>query len=58
MWDDIHTVATLQGIVNRDAPRLFINYVVESGIEIDTYWWNKYRQQGKWLHVKRYDSLS
>ena len=28
MWDDIHTVATLQGIVNRDAPRLFINYVV------------------------------
>jgi len=52
MWDDIHTVATLQGIVNRDAPRLFINYVVESGIEIDTYWWNKYRQQGKWLHEK------
>ena len=52
MWDDIHTVATLQGIVNRDAPRLFINYVVESGIEIDRYWWNKYRQQGKWLHDK------
>jgi len=52
MWDDIHTVATLQGIVNRDAPRLFINYVVESGIEIDRYWWNKYRQPGKWLHEK------
>lgn len=52
MWDDIHTVATLQGIVNRDAPRLFINYVVESGIEIDRYWWDKYRQPGKWLHEK------
>ena len=52
LWDDIHAVVTLQGIVNRDAPRLFINYVVESGIEIDTYWWNKYRQPGKWLHDK------
>ena len=52
LWDDIHAVATLQGIVNRDAPRLFINYVVESGIEIDTYWWNKSRQPGKWLHDK------
>ncbi|MDD3968489.1 MAG: GxGYxYP family putative glycoside hydrolase [Proteiniphilum sp.] len=52
MWDDLHAVATLQGIVNRDAPRLYINYVVESGIDIDTYWWQKYRRPGKWLHDK------
>ena len=52
MWDDIHATATLQGIVNRDAPRLFINYVVQSDIEVDTYWWHKYRQPGKWLHDK------
>ena len=44
LWDDIHTVSTLQGVVNRDQPRLFINYVVSSGIEIDTYWWNRYRR--------------
>jgi hypothetical protein len=50
VWDDIHTVATLQGIVNRSEPRLFVNYVMESGIEIDTYWWNKYRKKGEWLH--------
>lgn len=50
LWDDIHTVSTLQGVVNRDQPRLFINYVVESGIEIDTYWWNRYRRPGEWLH--------
>ena len=37
-------------VVNRDQPRLFINYVVESGIEIDTYWWNRYRRPGEWLH--------
>ncbi|WP_416340501.1 hypothetical protein [Proteiniphilum sp.] len=52
LWDDIHTVSTLQGVVNREKPRLFVNYVVESGIEIDSYWWNKYRQSGEWLHGK------
>ncbi|WP_370453850.1 hypothetical protein [Proteiniphilum sp. X52] len=52
LWDDIHTISTLQGVVNREEPRLFVNYVVESGIEIDSYWWNKYRQQGEWLHGK------
>lgn len=52
LWDDIHAVSTLQGIVNRNAPRLYINYVVESGIEIDSYWWNKYRKPGEWLHGK------
>jgi len=49
LWDDIHAVATLQGVVNRNAPNLYINYIKESGIEIDSYWWNKYRQKGKWL---------
>ena len=49
LWDDLHTVATLQGIVNREEPKLYINYIVESGREIDTYWWNKYRQPGQWL---------
>jgi len=52
LWDDIHAVSTLQGVVNRDAPHLYVNYIVESGIEIDSYWWNKYRQKGKWLSGK------
>jgi hypothetical protein len=50
LWDDIHAVSTLQGIVNRDAPRLYINYIKESGINIDSYWWSKYRREGKWLY--------
>lgn len=49
VWDHLHTIATLQGIVNRDKPRLFIKYVQESGNSIDEYWWNKYRQPGEWL---------
>lgn len=49
LWDQLHTIATLQGIVNREAPRLYIKYIEESGTSIDEYWWNKYRQPGEWL---------
>lgn len=49
VWDELHTIATLQGIVNRDQPRLYIKYVEESGRSIDEYWWDKYRSPGEWL---------
>ncbi|KAA6317710.1 hypothetical protein EZS27_032176, partial [termite gut metagenome] len=49
MWDDIHTFSTLQGIVNRSKPRLYLFYVENEGINIDKYWWDKYRQTGEWL---------
>lgn len=48
-WDDVHTVSTLQGIVNRKSPRLYICLVQHANIDIDRYWWNKYRQKGQWL---------
>lgn len=48
-WDHTHAMATLQGIVNRKYPQLYIFLVENAGINIDRYWWNKYRQQGKWL---------
>jgi len=49
-WDDVHLVATLQGIVNRKVPQLYINLVQNGPVNIDSYWWNKYRSEGKWLH--------
>ncbi len=52
VWDDIHAVSSLQGVVNREAPNLFINYIVTGNDEIDTYWWNKYRSEGQWLNGK------
>lgn len=51
-WDDVHTVSTLQGVVNRDAPRLFVYFVIEKETNIDAYWWDKYRQKGEWLAEK------
>ena len=49
IWDHVHTIATLQGVVNRHKPKLYIYYVENQGINIDRYWWNQYRKEGKWL---------
>ncbi len=56
LWDVMHATATLQGIVNRRNPRLYIRYVVNHmGQNVDDYWWQKYRQAGEWL--SNYDTL-
>lgn len=50
LWDTLHLAATLQGIVNRDKPRFYIRYVRNQvGLNVDDYWWNKYRAKGEWL---------
>lgn len=50
LWDVMHTTATLQGILNRNDPQLYIRYVLNGqGENVDDYWWNKYRKQGQWL---------
>lgn len=48
-WDHAHAVATLQGLVNRESPRLYTYFVKNGKHDIDRYWWNKYRKDGKWL---------
>lgn len=49
IWDHVHMAATLQGIVNREKPQLYLYYVESNGVNIDYYWWNKYRNYGNWL---------
>lgn len=56
VWDDLHTISALQGIVNRDKPRLYIEYVESHGCSIDAYWWNRYRRKDEWLNGR--DTLS
>lgn len=57
-WDHAHAVATLQGVVNRDSPKLYIFFVENEGINIDTYWWEKYREPGKWLSGRDTETYS
>ena len=52
MWDALHLSATLQGIVNREAPVLYLDYVNADGFNTDEYWWDKYSAPGEWLDGK------
>lgn len=55
-WDEVHVVATLQGIVNRRAPRLYLRAISarEGGdIPIDDWWLEKLQAPGAWLEKRR-----
>ncbi len=49
-WDHAHVVATLQGIVNRDAPRLYVRFVRNGNVLVDDYWLERMSAEGGWLH--------
>lgn len=52
-WDHCHAVATLQGIVNRKGPRLYVRYVNVRGRNVDDYWLDRLREPGGWLAGRR-----
>ncbi|MEO2045974.1 MAG: hypothetical protein ABGX16_05310 [Pirellulales bacterium] len=51
-WDHCHAIAALQGLVNRDEPRLYVRFVESQTIEInvDDYWLEKLTEPDGWLH--------
>jgi hypothetical protein len=60
VWDEAHALATLQGIVNRDRPRLYLRYVRHSGLNVDDWWLETLSRPGEWLSGvprQRVDSL-
>jgi hypothetical protein len=56
-WDEAHLVAGLQGIVNRDAPRLFVRFMPHP----DDFWWEHLTSEGEWLHgreIRKVNSIN
>ena len=49
MWDELHVASTLQGIVNRKKPRLYVDYITNGQKAIDAHWWHLFRRKGEWL---------
>ena len=45
LWDEMHLAASLQGLVNREAPRLYLRCLREP----DDFWWRRVTEQGEWL---------
>ena len=48
IWDQQHLLAALQGLVNRDRPRLYV-LAVGPDAKIDRYWLKKLRAKRQWL---------
>lgn len=49
VWDTMHALAALQGIVNRESPRLYLLYCAEFGVETDQFWLDWLRGEDGWL---------
>jgi hypothetical protein len=63
-WDECHFLFSLQGIVNRARPRLFVRYINRrvrgKTVNLDDYWIEKLRQPGGMLahhQIKRLETL-
>lgn len=48
-WDEMHFIASLQGIVNREEPRLYIYFVGDGKGHFDRQWLSYLREQDGWL---------
>ena len=48
LWDELHLLAGLQGLVNRDGARLYIRFIQRW----DDYWLDKMRAPGEWLAAR------
>jgi hypothetical protein len=49
VWDTLHTFSALQGLVNREAPRLYLFYCSEFGVDTDQFWFDWLRGEDGWL---------
>lgn len=50
-WDELHLVTALQGLANRERPRLYVWFVGDKAPgEIDQYLWEHLHASGEWLH--------
>ncbi|HYG33573.1 MAG TPA: GxGYxYP domain-containing protein, partial [Clostridia bacterium] len=49
IWDTMHVLASLQGLVNRESPQLYLFYCSEFGVDTDQFWFDWFRGEDGWL---------
>jgi hypothetical protein len=49
VWDTMHALAAVQGLANREAPRLYVIYCAGFGVETDQFWLDWLRSEDGWL---------
>jgi len=49
LWDTLHALSALQGLANRQTPRLYLFYCGEFGVDTDQFWFDWFRGEDGWL---------
>ncbi len=49
LWDTMHIVSALQGLANREEPRLYLYYCADFGVDTDAFWMDWLRGEDGWL---------
>jgi GxGYxYP putative glycoside hydrolase C-terminal domain/GxGYxY sequence motif in domain of unknown function N-terminal len=49
LWDTMHTLAALQGLANRQSPRLYLFCCHQFGVDTDRFWLDWFRGEDGWL---------
>lgn len=49
VWDTLHLLAALQGLANRQSPRLYLFLCTEFGVDTDQFWFDWFRGEDGWL---------
>jgi len=57
IWDHAHFVSSLQGIVNRERPCLYVYFIGGEDARIDRYWLGGLREPGEWLADCRLEEI-
>ena len=59
-WDHCHAVATLQGLVNRREPTLYVRFTDSQHHRqnVDDYWLEKLSAPGQWLHGRPIERIA
>src|ERR1017187_1043229 len=49
VWDTMHALAAVQGLANRETPKLYVLYCAGFGVETDQFWLDWLRGEDGWL---------
>ncbi len=49
VWDTMHALAAVQGVVNRKSPQLYVIFCADFGVETDQFWLDWLRGEDGWL---------
>lgn len=58
VWDTMHLLAALQGLVNRESPRLYLLYCRQFGVATDRFWFDWFRDEDGWLRATQVHTLT